>query len=190
MPLKKLKPEEKVSTEALIAAIERKDRRFRLFQTLFMVGTFILLILIISAQQRTLDGVRDQLTQAKQIASETAKRSQEQQDTILRRLDCMSVFFSQRDRTNLSIENIDKCTLNRDGDIQTFFTQQPGQEPETTREQQPSPNLTPSTTAPKSSSAPTQPIEPPVTIEPKPPILDLPILSVPRTCLLELVCVQ
>lgn len=192
MPLKKLKPEEKQSTETLIAAIERKDRRFRLFQTLFMVGTFILLIVIISAQQRTLDGVRDQLTQAKQIAAQTAERSKEQQDTILRRLDCMSVFFSQRDRTNLSIENIDKCTLNRDGDLQQFFTQQPGEEPQTTREQQAPSNLTPSTPPKEDEGAVTDPpADQPEVIEPRPPVtLDLPLIQLPSTCVLQILCVQ
>lgn len=162
MPFNKLKPEEKQSTEALIATIERKDRRFRLFQTLFMVTTFVALIIIISAQQRTLNGVRDQLSQAKTIASETTERSKEQQDTILRRLDCMSVFFSQRDRTNLSIVNIDKCTLDRNGDLQQFFTQQPGQTPEITREQQPTPNLTPSAPPAQDEGAftPTEPTTP------------------------------
>jgi len=151
MPFKKLTEDELRDTDTLIYTIKRKNRHFHLFQTLFMITTFITLIIIISAQQRTLNGVRDQLTQAKQIASQTAERSKEQQDTILRRLDCMSVFFSQRDRTNLSIENIDKCTLNRDGDLQQFFIQEPGEQPETTREQQSSSagpeNLTPSTLA-------------------------------------------
>lgn len=137
MPLKKLKPEDMQDTTALIHAIERKDRRFRLFQLLFMITTFIALIIIISAQQRTLDGVRDQLSQAKSTAQEQNKQSKEQQATILRRLDCMTVFFSQTSRMNLSIENIDKCTLNRDGSLQQFFIQEPGQPPQTTREQQP-----------------------------------------------------
>lgn len=187
MPFKKLNAEELDSTDKLIHAIEVKDRRFRLFQTLFMVGTFLALIFIISAQQRTLNGVEEQLTQAKQIASDNSKQSKDQQDTILRRLDCMSVFFSQRDRTNLSIENIDKCTLNRDGNLQQFFTQQPGKEPETTREQQPSSagpsNLTPSTPSEDEGATEEDPIIPPTTI-------NLPLVETSPICVLKLLCVQ
>lgn len=191
MPFKKLKPEEHGSPEALIAAIERKDRRFRLFQTVFMVATFIALMVIIGAQQRTLDGVRDQLTQAKQIASDTAKRSKDQQDTILRRLDCMSVFFSQRDRQGLSIENIDKCTLNRDGDIQRFFIQQPGEAPETTREQQPNLPQAPESNQGPNPQGPVDQVPLPPFIEPRdPPLLDLPLLNLPKSCVLELICLQ
>lgn len=191
MPFKKLNMNEKLSAEELIHAIERKDRRFRFAQTLFMVGTFVALIIIIGAQQRTLDGVQQQLTQAKQIALETANRSKDQQDTILRRLDCMSVFFSQRDRTNLSIENIDKYTLNRDGDLQQFFTQEPGQEPETTREQQPS-NLSPSPAVPSQGTTPTDPIDNGDDIvDPRPPAtLNIPFIDLSPVCVLQIFCVK
>lgn len=191
MPFKKLKLEEHGSAEALIHAIEQKDRRFRLFQTLFMVGTFIALIVIISAQQRTLDGVQAQLDQAKKVAQDQSQQSDESQATILRRLDCMSVFFSQRDRTNLSIENIDKCTLNRNGNLQQFFIQEPGEAPETTREQQPQ-NLTPSTPSQDEGATPGQgqtggetlpPLTPPRTF-------DLPLLQIPKTCPLQLFCIE
>lgn len=186
MPLKKLREEEKATTESLIAAIERKDRRFRVFQTLFMVGTFVALIFIISAQQRTLSGVEEQLKQAKEVAQEEAKRSTDQQDTVLRRLDCMSVFFSQTNRTNLSIENIDRCTLSREGNLQEFFTQEPGQAPETTKEQQNS-NLAPSTTAPQTVVPNPDPsneeVEDEEQVEPRPPAtLNVPLLELPSTC--------
>jgi hypothetical protein len=194
MPLKPLTDEEKENTHNLLAAIERKDRRFRLLQTLFMVGTFLILIVIIGIQQRTLDNVRENQKQAEQVAVEATKRSQEQQDTILRRLDCMSVFFSQKDRTNLSIENIDKCTLNRGGDIQEFFIQKPGQEPETTREQQGS-NLPDSTTSQQGvvqNSNPKDPIQDSdEVIEPRPPLtIDTPIIDIPICVPLTGLCVR
>jgi len=194
MPLKNLKPEELESTRTLIAAIERKDRRFRLFQTLFMVGTFLALIIIIGAQQRTLGELQESQKQAEQVAIETAKRSSEQQDTILRRLDCMSVFFNQTNRTNLTIDNIDKCTLSREGNIQEFFRQEPGEAPETTREPQ---NLTPSP-APREQGAtsppeanPEPPIEQPPTVEPRPPLLTVPLpLVEEEICLLGTICLN
>lgn len=189
MPLKQLKLHEGASAEELIHAIERKDRRFRLFQTFFMVGTFIALIIIIGAQQRTLDGVQAQLDQAKKVAQEQSTQSDESLKTILRRLDCMPVFFSQRDRTNLSIENIDKCTLNRGGNLEQFFTQQPGEQPETTREQQPDSNLTPSTPPSEGESAnpPTDSTPPALS---NPSTIDLPLVDTSPVCVLQLVCVR
>lgn len=138
MPLKKLTDEQvhQNNTNELIAQIEKKDRRFRFFQTLFMVLTMLALVLVISAQQRTLDGVRNQLTEQKRIAQTADDRSREQQATILRRLDCMAVFFSQTDRTNLAIDNIDKCTLDRNGSLQQFFKTNPGGDTETTKDPQ------------------------------------------------------
>lgn len=152
MPLKKLKPDELDSTDKLIHAIEHKDRRFRLFQTIFMVGTFMALILIIGAQQRTLDGVEEQLSQAKTVAAEQAKRANESDEKIERRLDCMVVFFTQKDRENLSITNIDECTLDKGGDLQQFFRTNEQGQTETTPTEQP-PNLTPSTPPAQDGSA-------------------------------------
>lgn len=136
MPLRKLDPTLSKSTDELIAQIEHKDRRFRLAQTIFMISTLLALVLVISAQQRTLDGVKDQLVQAKATAAEQSEQSDEQRDKIIRRLDCMVVFFTQTDRTNLSIDDIDKCSLNRDENVQQFFSQ-----PESTPAEKP-PDLT------------------------------------------------
>jgi len=137
-PLKKLKPlEPNADTNALIAQIESKDRRFRLAQTIFMVATFFALILIISAQQRTLAGVQNQLDQQKTIAKQSDDRAQDQLQTILRRFDCLTVFFSQKDRTNLTIKSIDQCTLDRGGDIQQFFKTENNGSTTVTPDQQP-----------------------------------------------------
>lgn len=136
MPLKKLPPTEGITTDQLIAQIEQKDRIFRIAQTIFMISTFVALIVVISAQQRTLTGVRDQLHQAKQVAAEQSKQSDASDAKIIRRLDCMTVFFSQKDRTNLSIANIDECTLDRDGNLQKFFTTDPQGNTTTTPTQQ------------------------------------------------------
>jgi len=138
MPLKKLTPQEvhENNTNELIAQIEKKDRRFRFFQTLFMVMTMVALVLVISAQQRTLDGVRDQLVEQKRIAEVADKNSKDQLATILRRFDCLVVYFGQKNRSTLTIENIDKCTLNRDGNIQEFFTTSPDGDTPTNETQQ------------------------------------------------------
>lgn len=136
------------STQDLIGQIERKDRRFRVAQAVFMLATLMALIVVISAQQRTLDGVKRQLTDQKAIATAANDRSADQQKTILRRLDCMTVFFGQKDRTNLTISNIDRCTLDRNGDLQKFFIQDSSGAPTTTKTEQPSSNLAPSGSQP------------------------------------------
>lgn len=115
MPFKPLKVEEGATTEQLLAQIEAKDRKFRLAQALFMVSTLVALIVVVAFQLQTLNGI-------KQGQEEYVKNSKDSQQKIERRLDCMTVFFSQKDRTNLTIQNIDQCTLERDGDIQRFFT--------------------------------------------------------------------
>lgn len=123
MPFKRLQRTDNMTTDELIEQIESKDRRFRLAQTIFMVSTFIALIIVIVIQNQTLHGVQEQLTQAKDVAAQQSRQSDASDAKIIRRLDCMVVFFSQKDRTNLSITNIDECTLDRDGNLQRFFTQ-------------------------------------------------------------------
>lgn len=137
MPFRKLEKHEGMTTDQLIEQIETKDRRFRLAQTVFMVSTFIALAIVIFIQNQTLHGVQDQLTQAKEVAAEQSKQSDKSDEKIIRRLDCMTVFFSQRNRTNLTIDNIDRCTLNREGNLQEFFTTDENDEPTTTPEEQP-----------------------------------------------------
>lgn len=194
MPLKSLTPQEKEDTTALLAAIERKDRRFRLFQTIFMVGTFLALIIIIGAQQKTLADVQNQQKQAEEIALESAKRSENQQDKIIRRLNCMVVFFSETDRQNLSINDIDRCTLNRDENIDQFF-----QQPESTPAEQP-PNLegsAPTATqenaeAPVPEQARTEPpASQPTVVEPRPPAtIETPLVDIPLCVPLTGLCIR
>lgn len=180
------------NTTELVKAIERKDKRFRFFQTVFMVGTFVLLILVISAQQRTIDGIDNQITEARAERTKQSDANQARTETILRRLDCLAVYFSQSSRAGLTIANIDKCTLNREGDVQQFFTQDNDGNIDVTPNQQETgtpPNLTPST-PPQQSGGATTPIEQPPVVEPRPPILNLPLLEIPNTCLLGLLCVE
>lgn len=157
MPLKKLVPGTAKTTDDLIAQIENKDRRFRLAQTVFMIATLLALIIVIGAQQRTLDGVKDQLAQAKVTAAEQSKQSDDQRDKIIRRLDCIVVFFTQPDRAAVTIADIDKCALNRDGNVDQFF-----QQPEATPADQP-PNLAPSAGSANPGTTP------PATVNPQGP---------------------
>ena len=136
------------SATELLLLIEKKDSRFRLFQTLFMVGTFILLIIVILAMQSVLNEIKQQNERAKEVAVKESKENEVNQEKIIRRLNCMVIFFSHEDRTNLSIDNIDKCSLNRDKNVNQFFDQ-----PESTPSESP-PSLQPSAT-PQNDAAPT-----------------------------------
>lgn len=181
------------STQDLIGIIERKDRRFRFFQTLFMVGTFVALIIIIGGQQRTLTGVQTQLEEARKTAITQNKASVDARDVILRRLDCLAVYFSQRDRANLTIQNIDECTLNRDGTAQQFFQNNSNGDGGTTvtpTEQAPGATTPTATPTGPVSATPSTPVTPaPTTSQPIDPIsLGPPILAQPL-CILGL-CIQ
>ena len=123
---------EEHNTQRLIKDIERKDRRFRLAQSTFTVIILLVLLGVIFAQYRTLSAVQQQLSQAKEIAAQDDRQSDEQRDKIIRRLDCIVVFFQQPNRTLLTIKDIDACTLNHDGTVQQFF-----QQPESTPSEQP-----------------------------------------------------
>lgn len=164
MPLKNLTEEEKKSTVTLLAAIECKDKRFRLFQTAFMVSTFILLSVVIIAQNNLLNEIRNQ-------SVEQAQRQEDQQQKIIRRLNCIVVFFSERNRADLSIEDVDRCVLNRNGNVQQFF-----EHPEPT-----DPQTTPSNSAPVPSvSEPTSPRQAPTTSSPPPDDTEAPAEPVTR----------
>lgn len=122
MPLRNLTEAERKSTVALLAAIERKDRRFRLFQTAFMICTFLLLIILIFNQSDTLEEIQTQNAVERTADQRQSKESNERQETVIRRLDCLALFFSETNRTGLSIKNIDKCVLDRNGIYEQLTT--------------------------------------------------------------------
>lgn len=179
------------TTQQLIENIEKKDRRFRTAQAIFMAILFSALVGIIFIQFKTLQSVQQQLVAQKDTAQETTKENQQIQDKIIRRLDCMVAFFSQTDRTNLSIADIDKCSLNRDGNVQQFF-----QSPESTPSAQ-SPTINQNPTPKTSTSAPTttppsnavpNPVPAPVTVQPTPPPVT--VLGIPLCVPFTGVCVR
>lgn len=166
MPFKHLTEDEKRDTITLLAAIERKDKRFRVAQAVFMIGTFLLLTVVIIAQYNVLNQIKAQNMSAQATADKQSKESNERQEKIIRRLDCVVVFFGQKDRANLSIEDIEKCALNRDGNVDQFFGAPPestgsssGIIPPPTTERQTAPRQEPSTSgAPLEDDTPTTPV--------------------------------
>lgn len=155
------------STQSLISSIERKDRRFRVFGFLAVAITVLLLGVLLVIGLRNLGRANEQLVKTNALLEQQKQAT----DTITRRLDCMTVFFSQKDRTGLSIADIDKCTLDRSGDIQHFFVQpQAGQSSRPQSSNPTSPSQTnPTTTQPvqePSNPTPVTPITPVVPVTP------------------------
>jgi hypothetical protein len=109
------------STQELINQIESRDRKFRTTQSFFMFMLLATLIGIIFVQFRTLESVHQQLITSKATAQQATKQADSQRTTIIRRLDCMTAFFSQIDRQNLTIKDVDKCSISTDGNPEKFF---------------------------------------------------------------------
>ncbi len=111
------------TTRELIEEIEKKNKRFRFAEMLFIVMTFLGLITVIVIQQRTLDTSRATL-----VAVQAQLKQQDQSvNQINRHIDCVLVFFSQRDRANLSIEDVNKCTLSNGTSATQYFQTKSGQ---------------------------------------------------------------
>lgn len=182
-----------LSTQQLIERIESKDRKFRTAQGLFTLLLFTALLGVIFLQFRTLSNVQEQLITSKATAAETAKQSDEQRDKIIRRLDCMVAFFSQTDRQNLTIADIEKCSLNRDDNIQQFFQQpEPSPSEQSPNINQPSSGSTDNGATTNDGTKPEVPsVKPPTTVpvpeEPHPPFE---VLGVPVCIPFTGVCVR
>lgn len=133
-----------LSTQELIQRVEIQNRKFKIAQTVFMTLLLVSLCAVITLQFQTLNNVEKQLAEQTIITEQNDKTTNEQTDKIIRRLDCMVAFFSQTDRVNLTIADIEKCSLNRDGSIQQFSLN-----PESTPSAQ-SPDNTEPNTSPES----------------------------------------
>jgi hypothetical protein len=112
--------------EELIAKYKRQDRLYKVTQAGFFAATLVTLGVILAITLNTLNQVKSQ--QGAQVAlSEEIKRTAEEQDKVrqaqldmlIRRLNCIVVFFQKTNRAELTIADIDKCTLN---------TQEPAQQ--------------------------------------------------------------
>lgn len=116
------------SSGELIKDIEKSAIRFRIAQVVFMlvvVGGLALVIYLqqaqIMAQRETLESVEAQQEQLTKSVGEIKKSNAEALARVERRLNCITVFFSQTDRDSLSITDVEKCSLSREEDIQQFF---------------------------------------------------------------------
>ena len=110
-----------LSTQELISRIETKDRRFRFAQSVFLTLLLTLLIGVIYVQFSTLNAVREQLVISKATALETSRQSDEQRDLILRRLECVVAFLNVKDRTGLTLSDIENCSETESDGLDRFF---------------------------------------------------------------------
>jgi hypothetical protein len=182
------------STQELINSIEKKDKSFRLAQSIFLTLLLVLLVGIVFVQFRTLDTVRQQLVASKATATETTNQSNQQRDTIIRRLDCVVAFLNQPNRTALVISDIDKCSLNTADSPTKFFAPADGTSTSTNTNGDGSTTTT--TTTNNTPGNPDlnhpqpviqQPLTPPTTVEPKPPLR---VIGVPICVPFTEVCVR
>lgn len=113
------------NTRTLVAAVELKDRRFRIAQTVFMAMVFIAMAAVILFQFRIQAGIQEQLKQQavllqaqKQNTDELKKNTTDQLSKVSAQLDCIASFFATRNRTEATITDLEQCTIVRsDGSI-------------------------------------------------------------------------
>ncbi len=109
-------PDEFKSIPELIHSIEKKDRRFRVAQTVFMIA--ILIPVAIGGYFLATNQTKERIAREEQT-SQIIDRQSEKIDDLTNRLRCLAVFFSEPDRANLIITDIDQCFTQRidNGDI-------------------------------------------------------------------------
>ena len=185
-------------TRALVTEVERKDRRFRTAQAIFLSLIFCILIGVVYVQLRTLAGVQEQLKQQAVLLEEQKKNTEDLKDTsakVSRQLDCIAEFFATRDRSDAHITNLDQCTIVRpDGTIvaPTFSqgaapTQTPTTDPQPQTQNSPQP-ISPDMPGlePLNPQQP-DPIIPPLPAPDRPPVE---ILGIPLCVPFTGVCVR
>lgn len=150
----------------LLMEIEKKNRKYKFFVVCSIVTFFAFAGIMLV------------------IGLKTLQSQKETTDTIRRNLDCIVIYFEQRNRTELTIEDISKCTLSRDGGTpQDFFETNDEGETEIKSSTQPPPKV--SQQAPPASPLPSEPVAPKPQDQPTPeeskPIDILPTICVPLT---------
>lgn len=150
----------------LLDTVQRKNRYFRIAELTFVVLVAIGIFVIIGTQMITLGRIRDQLDAQTALSAQQqalgAERTR-QINTLTRHLDCIVIFFQQTGRQNLTIDDINKCTISGNGTPQQFFDNDSGvAAPQTTTPSASTPSKTPTKSTPKPTpQEPTPPAEQP-----------------------------
>jgi len=101
------------TTQQMLADIEKKDRRFRLAQSVFMALLIAALVGVIVVEIQILNGVRDQLRTAESTVQELKDNSERQNQRQIEHLQCIAKFFAQtpEERETSKIKTVDQCVL-------------------------------------------------------------------------------
>lgn len=135
----------------LLLEIDKKNRRYRFFQSACVFLILALLLVVLIGQSMTLDTVKQQQLEQKRVDEQTARQAKAQREDINRRLNCIVLFFSQSNYQDRSIENVEQCSLSINTPPAEFFTvpQASSQTTQPDKEvQQPAQQSTPAATAP------------------------------------------
>lgn len=129
--------ERKLTKDRLLDDITKKDRRFRIAQSSLYIGVILALVAIIAVQSITLSEVKEQTRRAnttteevKHISEEVRRNSEVVKagnEILSRHLNCIVVFFQQPDRANVTIEDINQCTFNKNADLTKSFLRPPSE---------------------------------------------------------------
>lgn len=101
---------------ALIKDIERRDVRFRRSQTIFVVTLIIGLLVLLILMFQALAGISRQLTATEESRQSATAERENQLQVIEDRLNCIVRVFREEDRSDITIEDVDNCTIERDGE--------------------------------------------------------------------------
>lgn len=96
------------ATQQMLDEIQKKDRRFRTAQAIFMF-----LVVVGLAAALIFEAIL--LTQVKNQATEIQKNTQAQLDKQSHYIECIAKFFASKDRQNLTL-NIQSCQVNKAAD--------------------------------------------------------------------------
>lgn len=140
------------STQRLIANIEKKDRRFRVAQAIFMalVALAMIVLLLLNyvqlIQKNHLLGQQGALLQQQKDSTEELKRNtNDRLDKVDNHIDCIAKFFAQSNRAELSIADLQSCSITTTSTLTPGYTPVDKSDPEYPGDPYSSPTTTNST---------------------------------------------
>lgn len=108
-----LDPEPTISD--LKALIVYRDKRFRIFQALFMGIIGIALIVLVAAQFIVINQFQDQSAQRAAGLKQLAETAQNNTELSNQYLQCIARFFATTDRSGQVLTDLDQCAYERNG---------------------------------------------------------------------------
>lgn len=107
--------------------VERKDRRFRAAQTIFMTVVIVVLLGVLAMLYNNTEQLRAQVNSIEELAKKQAataleikhstdelkKDSAAQSDKVIRYVECLAQFFATTDRANRVISDLQNCVVQK-----------------------------------------------------------------------------